>query len=283
MSNNKIKNVTIGSDPEMFIFDPNTDKYISAVGMIGGSKASPLPITNDGHFIQEDNVAVEFNIPPCTTSKELVKHILFVKNYISETILSQKGLALQCVASALFDKDQLNTDEAKTFGCDPDFNAWTGNLNEINRIGVDPKLRVCGGHIHVGYDNPNRLTSVELVKAMDLFLAVPAVLIDSDIRRRQLYGKAGSYRYKKFGVEHRTLSNFWIQNELLIEWVFQNVHQAVEFVNIDGIITNEEQIIECINTGDKDLAEEIVEDYSIPMPSTVVSTILEGEATNGIN
>lgn len=268
----KIKNLTIGCDPEMFLRDIKTGKFVSGIGLIGGSKEHPLPITRDGHCIQEDNVSVEFNIPPCKTVEELVKHIQFVKDYITDTIAKPKGLMLACVPSALFSEDQLDNEKAQTFGCEPDFNAWSMCTNDINREGVDPTLRVAGGHIHIGYDNPNDQTSMELIKAMDIFLAVPAVLVDTDKRRRQLYGKAGAFRFKSFGVEHRTLSNFWIENSDYIKWIYSNLLDAIEFVNSGGIITNPEEIVKCINECDAGLAMQIIDDYKVNIP------ILKGQA-----
>lgn len=266
---NKIRNITIGTDPEMFLRDSNTGKFISVVGLVGGTKKNPLPITNEGHAIQEDNCAVEFNIPPCKTAEELVKHITFVKDYISDTILKPKGLELAIQASATFEPDQLMTQQSQTFGCDPDENAWTGETNEINRVGIDPLLRSAGGHLHIGYDNPKTKTSLELVQAIDLFITIPSLILDDDTRRRELYGKAGAYRLKKFGVEARALSNFWIKTPELISWVHQQVLTAVEWVNFGGIITNPEQIVEAINTNNKELALQIIDDYHIAMPTEV--------------
>jgi len=262
----KIDSLTIGCDPEMFLRDTKTGLFVSGIGLIGGSKEHPLPITKDGHCIQEDNVSVEFNIPPSKNADELVKHIQFVKDYISDTIAKPKGLELAVVPSALFSNDQLDNEKAQTFGCDPDFNAWTMCTNDVNRENVDPALRVAGGHIHVGYENPTDDISMELIKAMDLFLAVPAVLVDTDKRRRQLYGKAGAFRFKKFGVEHRTLSNFWIENPQLIRWVYNNLLAAVEFVNTGYSILNPDDIVNCINNCDKELALKIIDDYRVEVP-----------------
>lgn len=267
----KIKNLTVGCDPEMFLRDIKTGEFVSSIGLIGGSKEHPKPITRSGHCIQEDNVSVEFNVPPSNNSDDLVKHIQFVKEYITDTIAKPLGLELACVPSALFSAEQLDNEKAQTFGCEPDFNAWTYCTNDINREGVDPSLRVAGGHIHVGYDNPTDDISMELIKAMDLFLAVPAVLIDGDTRRRQLYGKAGAFRFKSFGVEHRTLSNFWIENPDLIKWVFSNLQAAINFVNEGGIVTNDDEIIACINNCDAELAKRIIDDYKIEIPVFVSS------------
>jgi hypothetical protein len=122
------------------------------------------------------------------------------------------------------------------------------------------------GHIHVGYNNPDDKTSFEIAKAMDLFLGVGSVLLDKDTQRRSLYGKAGAMRLKSFGMEYRTLSNFWIFDDKLISWVFNNTLKALEFINAEGIITNPEDIVKCINTCDKELALEIVDDYHIEIP-----------------
>lgn len=261
-----VQNITLGCDPEMFLKDKD-GKYISSIGLVGGSKDKPKPISEKGHAIQEDNVSVEFNIPPCSTADDFVKEISFVKDYINDTIAKPKGLLLACVSSALFSGDQLLADAALIFGCDPDLNAWTGATNEVNREGVDPSLRVCGGHIHIGYDNPTKETSMKIIQAMDLFLAIPSVLLDKDTRRRQLYGKAGAFRFKKFGVEHRTLSNFWVDSPELIKWAFESTMKAIEFVNIGGIVTNEDQIIKAINNCDVELAKQIMDDYHIDLPS----------------
>lgn len=258
-----IKNVKIGSDPEMFLWSDTLNKFVPVCGLVGGTKDEPLPITKDGHFIQEDNVAVEFCIPPCTTSNEFVDHITFVKNYLQNTILNSLNLKLKCVSSAHFDYEDLKSEQAQKFGCDPDFNAYTYEENHIDKEKVNPLLRSAGFHIHIGYDNPNVDCSIELVKAFDLFVLVPSILIDEDTDRRELYGKSGSYRFKSYGVECRGLGAFLLDNEYSIKWVYEQAMRAVEFVNEGGIITNENEIQECINTSNKKMAMEIVEDYNI--------------------
>ena len=47
---------------------------------------------------------------------------------------------------------------------------------------------------------------------MDYTLGLDSLLLDSDTRRRSMYGRAGSFRFKEYGIEYRTLSNFWIKN-----------------------------------------------------------------------
>ncbi len=264
MNKNKIANITVGTDPEFFLFSQLENKFISPVGMFKGSKHEPQPITDNGHAIQIDGVSVEFNIPPCRTAADYHKEIKFVVDYIKNTIATPRNLIVSNAATAMFTNDQLDCPEAWEIGCMPDINAWTLNIN--NPKNYDSNLRASGGHVAVGYDNPNEEVSLNLIKAMDLFLAVPSVLLDKDNRRRELYGKAGAMRFTPFGCEFRTLSNFWIFNEELTKWVFNQTIKACEFVNIDGFISNQDEIIECINTGNKELAKEILDDYKIELP-----------------
>lgn len=259
-----LSTVTIGADPELFLFSQSLNKPVTAIGLIKGTKEKPNPITKDGHYTQLDGVAMEFNIPPCFTSKGFVDNISFVREYLDETIAKPNGLELFKGASTRFDKDQLKTPECWEIGCSSDINAWSLNMNLPEPY--QDTLRAVGGHVAVGYKDPQESTSIELIKAMDLFLTIPAILLDKDVERRKLYGKAGAMRFKPFGVEHRSLSNFWIFEDRFIEWVFNNTIKAIEFVNIGGIITNPEEIQKAINTCDKELALSIIEDYSIELP-----------------
>ena len=106
---------------------------------------------------------------------------------------------------------ELEHPNAQTFGCDPDFNAWTGRKNPRPKA-TDKNLRSCGGHVHIGYleGKYKDLAPRSIIKACDLYMGIPAVFMDNGTLRKQLYGKAGAYRQKGYGVEYRSLSNFWI-------------------------------------------------------------------------
>jgi hypothetical protein len=187
---NQIKGVTIGCDPEFFIYSPKENKFIPSCGLIGGSKDAPIFITDDGHAIQEDNVMVEYCIPPCANAEEFIKHIKFVKDYIKDTILSPMRYEPKYIASARFEYDDLQTPQAQEFGCSPDHNAWAdGEENKFIKSN-DLLLRTAGGHIHIGYENPDAHTTIELIKAMDLILGLQSLVLDTDTERRVMYGKA---------------------------------------------------------------------------------------------
>lgn len=249
----------IGADPELFLINKN-GKLISSVGLIGGNKHSPISIGN-GCALQEDNVSVEFNIPACKSKLEFKNSILFSISKIEDKIKQYNLSLAKEVASSDFDKDQLNTREAKIFGCEPDYNAWTETINPRPKSN-SASLRSCGGHIHVGVDHLDKL---QLVKAMDLFLGVPSVIMDKDTKRRQLYGKAGAFRPKEYGVEYRTLSNFWIWKEQFIDWVYEQTETAIKFVSGGNTVKDGHKIQEAINSGDKKLCNGIIGAYNIKL------------------
>lgn len=242
-------NILLGSDPELFL--SKNGEVISAEGLVGGSKHEPLFITKEGHAIQEDNVMVEFNIPPSSNKESFVNNINYVKKYL-ENKFKPLGLDLLIQPSSLLDSKYLKTDQSKQFGCDPDMNVYLKCVNEPPVSGGN--LRVCGGHLHIGYDNPELETSEDIIKWLDIFLGLPSVWMDEDKLRKTMYGKAGCFRIKSFGVEYRTLSNFWIRDNKTISFIYENALKAVK-IAINGKNNHlleefESSVEQCINNSD---------------------------------
>jgi hypothetical protein len=248
-----IKNIKLGADPELFL--KREGEIISAEGLIGGTKEEPKSISEEGHCIQEDNVMVEFNIPPSTTEESFVDNINFVKEYLA-ILAAVQNSTLNISASNILDKKWLQTEQARRFGCEPDYNVWKKSVNDSPA--PDTCLRTAGGHIHIGYENPNMATSELIVKAMDIVLGIESVILDKDDRRKEMYGTAGAFRFKKYGVEYRTLSNFWIIDDANIKWAFNKTMKALELVNsgaINIILEKYENIIPVIiNSNDRNRA-----------------------------
>lgn len=257
--------VLIGSDPEFFV--GNGDKIISVIGLLGGSKEEPLPV-KDG-ALQEDNVLAEINIHPATSCQEFMDNLRSVRAQLDSRLHPYKSV----VKSSHFFEEEvlLSHPKALEFGCDPDYNCWTGEPNQSPDAMT--YLRTAGGHIHIGYDNPEPDKSFRVAQMCDVFLGIPSVLLDDDRDRRNLYGKAGACRIKAYGVEYRTLSNFWLKDEALIAWAYEQAMECVNrFDELESILEyiSGAEVQDIINTGDRDRAEQVIADIAINLPGVRV-------------
>lgn len=261
MENKKINIIALGSDPEFFIRDVKNEIYVPSVGLIGGTKEEPRAISEDGHYVQEDNVMVEVNLPPCIDPERFQMNLDYILNNLNRHLEDNinPNYEIRIVASADFTLDQLNTEQAQTVGCEPDRNAW---FDMDNPSPILPEtVRFAGGHIHISYDKPDMQTNIEIVKAMDMFLGLPSVIMDDDDRRKEIYGTPGRYRNKKYGVEYRSLSNYWLSSFEKVQWVFNQVNKAIEFLNNGNTVDNIVPVI--IDTDNKEKALEFVKKNNI--------------------
>ncbi len=239
----------LGQDIETLLVD-STGKHISAIGYINADKWHPMQIPGmaQGFTLQEDNVALEYGMPPAASAEEWDRSILAVMEKSKEYVAGLSFSRLSCV---VFDKDQMMHPSAHRFGCEPDFNAWTGETNPKPNP-PHPFMRSAGGHIHV----ETQEDPCAVIRAMDLFLGVPSVLMDSGEERKQLYGKAGAHRVKKYGVEYRTLSNFWAFESAHRQWVWRATERALDNLGLAEDFAD--PILAAIDGNDKGAAEYLV-------------------------
>lgn len=221
-------NILVGADPEIFMYKNGIP--ISAHNMIKGDKKNPFPVKNGA--VQVDGMALEFNIDPASTSQEFVQNIRSVMAQLSELV---PGYDLIATPVAEFGAEYINSQPpaALELGCEPDFNAWEdGRANPRPNGNLD--FRTGAGHVHVGWvqgaaiDMAHIDACVGLTKQLDYYLGVPSLLYDKDVKRRTMYGAAGAFRPKSYGVEYRVLSNAWLRDERLMSWVHDNTLLAVE-------------------------------------------------------
>lgn len=250
---------SIGADPEIFVSDEQSVRSI--IGKIGGTKFMPRPLPlGKGFAVQEDNVAMEFNIPACTSKAAFVKAIADATGFLENVVKDQFGYKFDKRSAVSFPSSELQDDAAHEFGCEPDYNAWTKDRNP-RPVTTDKNLRSCGGHIHIGFKG---IDPHEVVKACDLFHGVPSVLMDEGELRKQLYGKAGAFRLTDYGVEYRTLSNYWIFQPRLVEWAYDNVDRALKAVKAGVTFDHERKnILEAIDGNNRQVADELANRYHL--------------------
>ena len=233
-----MEGLTFGADPELFIINPAGD-FVSAAGMIPGDKANPYKV--EGGAVQVDGMAAEFNIDPVTNYTDFKKNITKVRKQLQDML--PKGYKLVATPTATFSQAEWDRspEESKILGCSPDFDAWRKTVNPVPDS--SDLVRHAGGHLHIGWtegadtsDGMYVQSSIDLIRQLDWFLATWSILKDSDNLRRSSYGKAGAMRFKPYGVEYRTLSNFWLDTDkdpyILLE-VWNRMQSAINRMQTD--------------------------------------------------
>lgn len=223
------RNFTIGADPEFFV--KNFGKLVSAYGLIPGSKEVPFKVPKGA--VQVDGMALEFNIDPAEDYEAFEDNMTSVMSSIIGMVPGYE-IFVEPVADFGAEYIQSQPDEAKILGCSPDFNAYTKMANPIPN-GETP-FRTASGHVHIGWtdepvdveDESHLEACRALTKSLDLWLGLPSMLWDGDDRRRSLYGAAGAFRPKPYGMEYRVLSNKWISNPLYRKTVYYNTIEAIK-------------------------------------------------------
>ena len=249
----------IGADPEFFL--KKNKKFISGHGLVPGTKDSPHKVKNGA--IQVDGMALELNITPAKNEKEFIHNINSVLKTLRHMIPENIDFAFEPVAR--FDKKYFYKQPrcSLMLGCDPDFNAYTEAINMPPF--TNKPIRTAAGHLHLGWGaklKPTKAhihTCSEITKQLDIVLGIPSLLLDNNGERRELYGKAGAFRPKPYGVEYRVLSNFWLKNEKLMEWAF--IHAKIGY---DLFLKGEKLFktfggvaINVINNNDVELAKKL--------------------------
>ena len=255
--------ITVGSDPEVFV--TRGGRPTSAIGLIGGSKANPRKCARGA--LQEDNVLAELNTDPARTKEEFALNISTVLGELRGVLLST-GHDISIITSHEYDMEWLEEQgrAALEFGCGGEWSAWVEDMLPRPE-GASTGLRTAGGHVHVGYDDPWEAGNYTLARLLDVVLGVPSILLDSDTRRRSLYGSAGSLRHKPYGMEYRSLSNFWLSSTNLQHWVFDRVKWGcANLPELDELLAKAGDVQHIINTGDQGAAARVVNTLKLEMP-----------------
>jgi hypothetical protein len=237
--------LTIGADPELFIKDNKSGKLISAAGLFPGTKEAPHPVMHGA--VQVDGMAAEYNILPASTYEEFVFNNISVLRSLRDIIKEHNpGLDFDFVFNPVADFGAeyiaQQSEVAKALGCTPDYNAYDkGKPNPIPD--AEMPFRTASGHIHLGWTKDQDINDPEhieacimMTKQLDTQIGIYMLELEGNDgkRRRELYGKAGAFRPKHYGVEYRTPSNVWLTKPYLMRRVFAQSKAAFDQL-IDGV------------------------------------------------
>lgn len=242
---------TIGADPEVFL--QLNGEFVSAHDVLPGTKQEPFLVNKGG--VQVDGLAAEFNIDPAHSEEEFKNNLDGVTNILQGMIGDREFLEQ---VSVKFSEDfarELPT-HSLVLGCEADYNGWSLSDNQPPQ--GSELMRTAGGHVHVGgffsegspFKWKHFQKAARMSRIMDYTLGVYSILWDKDDERRGMYGQAGCFRPKKYGMEYRTLSNSWIFDPKLVSFVYRQTKLAAElFENTD--FEPPEGIKDIINNSDR--------------------------------
>lgn len=222
----------LGCDPEIFVRTKDKKMHRSAWGLSEGTKENPVKVDNGA--IQVDGFALEFNIDPAPDCDAFVHNINSVMSQMKEILPKNLEFSPSCSAQFHWKHWDHQPAEAKVLGCTPDFNAYS--LKENPKPKAREGFRTAGGHIHIGgfvkdvkdvLAQDHMIKCATLVKQLDFYLGLSSLAYDYDNRRRSMYGEAGCFRPKSYGVEYRTLSNSWIMSEERIRFTYNTTMRAI--------------------------------------------------------
>lgn len=276
----------IGTDPEFFV--RKGDGSLFPAFEFLGSKEKPTISNqcNQGtNKLFWDGFQAEFDVKPNTclawmldSTQNGIKHVLLEARKKDK----KAKLSLETVVDLPHDLMEKTEPQYMELGCDPSYNAYTGEEGQPDVDHMTLPFRPAGGHMHFGNfknDSGKQYSlglpeAIKIVKELDRILGVATVAMFRDYddpRRRELYGRAGEFRLpehkvststKLTGLEYRVLSNAWLCHPLMANIVFDLARKVVvaaqKNISQDLYKCPEEEAIRIINECDWKAAKKIM-------------------------
>jgi len=170
---------TFGTDPELMLELQTTTgkRWVSAIGRVPGDKYKRHKIGQHEYYY--DNVMAECAVAVSDSKSSLVDNL---RNCFQQFANLVKPLRLVPQASAEYPINELQHEDAKAIGCDPELCVY--ELTEAEAPKTEFRsgtLRTCGGHIHLGAPIcKDEFGSLFVIRMLDLFLGVPSIYIDPE-------------------------------------------------------------------------------------------------------
>jgi hypothetical protein len=287
-------NFTFGTDPEFMLINKQCSLK-SAIGVL--SKKTNAKCIK-GNYFYYDNVLAEIAVKPANSKEEAIKNIKAALVKLAQLIHPLK-FEISCAEN--YPLKELKDEDARIAGCNPEWNVYTLQcVMPPEEVISKTQFRTAGGHIHLGYDmlkDPFNIFAT--IRMMDLFIGIPSLFLDPDFsskKRRRIYGHAGTHRITDYGLEYRTLGNFWLSSPELVGLIYDLCSFVLEFVKsknhekfwiLDEKLLDEDdpalahkcfgydanKLVDCINNCDKKNAEKFMTFISHYIPIDVWENI----------
>ena len=275
--NQKLSQVTIGGDPEIFIQD-GKGKVQSSIPILQKDKHDPIILDKKRNIkLYADNSLSEFAFAPGESKEEFIGRYRLAfqrgQEYLNQ--IGQKHRFL--VQSAhTFEPNELEAAfgiDPMQVGCSPEFDFYKICTNDLGAF--ENSMRSGSSHIHVGHPDLTEFNlRHEALRTIEIFLGCASVIWDNDptsLERRQKYGKAGSFRPTSYGFETRFMSNYMLNSPKLVGLAYDLIrHSLIHVFNgthKDVIAAvNEEDVKNAINQCNKTLAEKVLKTAKLPKP-----------------
>lgn len=249
-------------------------QYKSAVPVLKGTREKRERV--NGHEIFHDNVLAEIAIAPSRTHDEVQHNFGTALRTLNEMV---SPCVLNLAASADYPQRELKDPDAREAGCSEETDAYTRETIKPPEDAIKKTpFRTAGGHIHLGGDGvlQDSIQIKLVVYALDLFVGIPSLFLDNNIlahERRQMYGRAGSFREKSYGLEYRVLSPFWLRSPETVELFYNLSLYAVDFVesgkfnrfwrvDMDKLMAGKKDAYQCYGY-DKNLLVKAINEYDM--------------------
>ena len=238
----------IGSDFEIPVYC--NKELVLAHTLTSGTKDNPQKLAHG--MVQWDNAMLEFNIKPAKDKGQFIGGIRNVMREYQANWLGHNTFEYVYSDTVDIQEDMLSYDQVRVLGCSPSWNAWTGKKSVIRKAATSMLKRWAGFHWHIDTDKPVG----DFVKLLDIFVGLPMIPHEGRSTRRQVYGRAGEFRPKDYGVEWRVPSSSLLSNNTVLGKMYDSVLAVESQFEMMAQVLMDEQI--CTQTqkaiNDQDVA-----------------------------
>lgn len=237
-------NLTIGCDPELFLFDKTKQRIVPAIGLVEGTKQNPKQLVRG--TVQLDGTVVEIGTNPAANITSFKDNLRSVLSEVQEMV--GDNYELRCGSIAAYHPDDWQfSDTYLDTGCEAQFVFEGDTLTRVASNPYDITAVPTGGHIHVGFGCDLEITDPVLLRSVKMFvdaLGMPEIPeLDGD--RLSLMGMTDKQvvRVKPYGVELRNPSAYWLASPdllwgmyKLIDWTTTELKGEADPVAIKNFI-----------------------------------------------